>query len=621
MCGIVGLIGFDNLERSLSSMLSATKHRGPDDEGIWCEHAKKVGLGHRRLSIIDLSSAGHQPMTHDSGRYWLVFNGEIYNYKELRSELEASGTSFVSHTDSEVLLAAYSQWGIGALSRLRGMFAFAIWDNVENCLFLARDRLGIKPLLFARHRQSFVFASELKAILTLSDIDRHLNLRALLDLFSHGSCHQPNSFIDGVKWVRPGSWMRVHLDCNIEEGRYWHLADNIGTLRREYQSADYNDLVKLTRNKLDDACKAHLVSDVPVGSFLSGGVDSSAVTGLMGRITCSPVNTFSLGYKSDDGAKDELGYALKAAALLGCNHTAFELDGKFVFDHFNQFIQAIDQPSEDGLNTFFVSKITTDNNIKVAISGLGSDELFAGYPHFVELLKSSRRKANIFDRALASINQARPNRFTHLAWIRSLPINVRYETLRSILRLTEILSILAPDLRQMISRMDLSDNYFKDNPPTDDSILDTSIYECDHYLVDTLLRDSDTVSMAHSLEVRPIFLDHHLVEHAFSLPGEAKLRFGRRKAVLIDAISDLLPSEFFDRPKKGFELPVGSWLRTRLRQTLISQSQDTNIESLFSHAFLKSIPTLIDNPQKTRMLWVFLVFSSWFNRYNILPPK
>jgi len=612
MCGIAGVLG--HCEAGIiARMVSALAHRGPDDEGVYLDATGHAALGHRRLSIIDLSPGGHQPMSYAEGRFWVVFNGEIYNYRELRKELGESGLPFRSNSDTEVLLAAYARWGWECVKRLRGMFAFAIWDRHERTLFLARDRMGIKPVLYATLGSGLVFASEMKALLASGIVEPVLDPGALVDLLTNGAVNQPRTFIRGVRFLEAGTSLLVHAGGRLETRRYWDMEEAARPLRHLYARLPFQELVEATREKLEQACQAHLVADVPVGSFLSGGMDSTTITALMARYVSYPIKSFSIGFESTDECRDELGFAALAAERLGCEHAELRLTGGEVAANFDALIDGIDQPSQDGTNTFFVSRLAS-RSVKVTLAGLGGDELFAGYQHFRLLERAGHRAPTVADRLLAGLHTLRPNRLTLTASYRCLPQEARLGQVRRILSQRQIMRALSSDVRSLLHPQEVAGPMPSRTDDSLDALTQTSLNECHGYLLNTLLRDNDAMSMAHSLEVRPVLLDHPFVEHALALPPEAKIRNGQVKAALVEASRDALPEEIRARGKMGFELPLGAWLRTTLRERFVACARDPAAEAVFCPGFLKGLPRALGDARRTRELWSFLIFWEWFRK-------
>lgn len=617
MCGIAGYFSFQHTNRStIDQMVRALARRGPNGEGVWTDPAAGIALGHTRLSIIDLSSAGRQPMTHAEGRFWITFNGEIYNYMELRHELEAAGVVFVTHTDTEVILAGWNRWGSKLLERLRGMFAFALWDRHENRLVLARDRLGIKPLVWAEIAGGIVFASELRSLLASSLVAPVAAPQAVFDLLATGSVRQPGTALRGVQTLEPGTCMSVEGDGRRSAMRYWDAADAAAPLRRELAGQPYSENVRLVRQRLEEACRYHLVSDVPVGSFLSGGIDSTAVTALMAQAMPQKVKSFSVGFSNTGRVVHELDAARTAAEHIGCEHTEVVLTGQMVADSFDDLVRCMDQPSHDGTNTYFVSQAAR-RNVTVALSGLGGDELFAGYPHFVILQNATRRPPAATDRLLAILHRLRPNRFTHTSSIRCLAPAERFAELRRVLPDAAIAAAVAQPLRAAFNPGFLESAVQPQIDETQDILVQTALVECQQYLLNTLLHDADVMSMGHSMEVRPILLDHKLVELALALPATAKIRDGRTKAVLKDAVCDLLPPSLLTRPKSGFELPLGAWLKSDLRDRLHEALAAPLAKEFFQPQFLATCGAGLDEGNRTKLQWSVLMFLSWAREHGV----
>lgn len=624
MCGIAGLFGHadqDIITRMSKSMTS----RGPDDHGFFVDEENQVSLAHRRLSILDLTSAGHQPMRDSSGRYIIVHNGEVYNFRELKQELEGFGYSFKSHTDTEVILYAYMEWGVDCVRRFRGMFAFAILDrgikygpNLRNTsdipstpyLFLVRDRFGIKPFIYSFVGDNFIFASEIKALLASGLVERKIDPLSLVDYLGYGAVFQPKTILKNVCQLEPGTGMFVYdYGKKSRSFRYWDLVEATNDLRRDYAKKDYADHVQHTRKLLEEATQYHLVADVPVGAFLSGGVDSTAVVALMARQTSKPIMTFSVGFERTKEVSDELSFAKKAAKFLGCEHTEVIVTPKDITGNFDGIIEAIDQPSIDGTNTYLVSQATS-KSVKVAISGLGGDELFAGYPHFNLYQKSFDRAASVWDQILSLLHTLRPNRFTinsayftaspeeRLAMVRRLFTNKRLKTVAN----EQLAQFIESEFRQCCRQQ-------KDDSLT--PVARMSLEECKRYLLSTLLRDNDVMSMGHSLEVRPVLLDHVLAEHAFALPDNAKIRGDIMKSALVDSVKDIIPEECWSRPKMGFEMPFATWMNGVLQERVRTCFESKKAEDVFSKGYQKKMQYMIKTGRIPRVAWAWFILLEW----------
>jgi len=628
MCGIAGLYNISSPD-ALQYMLQAISSRGPDDSDMLIDQESGICLGHKRLSIIDLSADGRQPMTDASGRFSITYNGEIYNYLELKQELEELGYAFQTRTDTEVVLTAYRHWGSECLCRFRGMFAFAILDRgpgfgpaelgglgVPECpyLFLARDRFGIKPLVYTQTGQGFAFASELKALLAAGLVKQQVRPEAVVEYLSYGAVSQPGTMLKGVYQVEPGTAMFVTPGGkNLKSVRYWDLVWGVDSNRDSLKNLDYPELVRQTRSLLEEATRYHLIADVPVGAFLSGGVDSTAVCALMQRVSGKPVQTFSVGFNGPVEVTDESSFAREAAAHLGCEHTEVIIDEQDIAACFDALIHALDQPSIDGTNTYLVSRAAA-RKVKVAISGLGGDELFAGYPHFAAYQQAAKNKATPIDYLASVLHAMRPNRFTvnrsykiasfdqRLAKMRNLVAS--REKLRKQVR-GELVSLCGPYLHPALKGSGL---------PDWDPVSQLSYAECKGYLQNTLLRDNDVMSMAHSLEVRPVLLDHKLAEHAVALPPEAKIRNGQMKSALVDAVSDLIPAACWQRPKKGFEMPFATWMNGRLRPRVQQAFCSQMAQEIFDKRYLSSIKSQIKKGKLPRKVWASFILLAWMEQ-------
>jgi asparagine synthase (glutamine-hydrolysing) len=617
MCGIVGILGTSPLD-IVAAMSAAVAHRGPDDSGLFVDPAAGIALAHRRLSIIDISACGHQPMSYAGGRYTIVFNGEIYNFAEIRRELEPLGHRFVSHSDTEVVLAAYAEWGEASVQRLRGMFAFAIYDRDahdarDTVLFLARDRFGIKPLYFTVRDSTLLFASELKALLASGLVPRRLDLETLWFYLSLGSVPQPRTALAGVEMLGAGHAMKVRRNLSVETTRYWDLSEAAEAWRGEVRGLDAQSAARRLRELLEEATRLHMIADVPVGAFLSGGIDSTAVVGLMTRASGQRIRTFSVGFADDDSVTDERQWARLAARHFDSEHTEVVVTGNEVAGQFDDLVRAIDQPSLDGTNTFLVSQAAS-RDLKVALSGLGGDELFAGYPHFRRL-----RRAEQWDRRLGparKIARHVPGGLLHDRDLLAATPAERYATLRNLAGEETKVAMVSPDIAHMATTT-MAELYEPLLSGARSSVAQTTYVETKRYLADTLLRDADAMSMAWSLEVRPVLLDHRLAEFAFALPDPLKLG-AVNKQVLVDSVRDVLPPELLTRKKTGFELPLQSWLAGPLCERAVEAFSSSTARSFFSPAFLAA--TVADLRQRRRPLirvWAYLMLIEWSRAYGI----
>lgn len=561
MCSISGFLATDKTDQKLISCLnSAQKHRGPDDEGVWSVEFEggNVGLGNTRLAIIDTSSAGHQPMLDAETGNCITYNGETYNFKDLSDSIRLNPCS---QTDTEVVLHAYRHYGLECFGKLRGMFALAIWDHQKRELILGRDPFGIKPLYYYLTDRLFIFASELRALLATGLIPRKLSPSGLNSYLANGSVAAPLTMVEAVRQLMPGSYLQVTttssstLKCTIAKF----------TNHRELSPpANRDEAVARLRAELEESIRAHLVSDVPLGVFLSGGMDSSALVALMSRVSARRPQTFSVVF--DEKELSEEPYAREVAHRFQTEHCEIRLQEEQLLEMLPEAIAALDQPTMDGLNTFVVSQAVRNAGVTVALSGLGGDELFAGYPSFRRALKfasvpkSSKRvlRAAAGLGSVVSNSSVRSRKFWQLAKSEGSAAEV-YRITRE---------VFAKEFLPWISAERNGAEENGDEVFEQDVVNAISRLELRGYMANTLLRDTDAMSMAHSLEVRVPFVDVKLAEFVLSLPGEWKLDRDRAavpKPLLADAVADLLPRQFLARRKMGFTLPFEQWMQGRMR--------------------------------------------------------
>jgi asparagine synthase (glutamine-hydrolysing) len=588
MCGICGEYGRPN-NRRVKMMSDCLRHRGPDDVGFY--EGPLVCLGIRRLSIIDLHT-GHQPITNEDGSVIVVFNGEIYNHEELRRDLERKGHRFQSRSDTEVLVHLYEEDGDDFVDYLRGMFAIALWDNSLNRLVLARDRLGVKPLYVVRNGAVIAFSSELRALVGAGHAPLELDPLAVTRFVGFPCIPAPRTAFPGVRAVRPAEMLVINEE-GIRSRLYWDIAFPHADAERDPGPID--DYARNLRERLTEAVNIRQMSDVPLGAFLSGGLDSSSLVALMASRQERPVRTFSLGFSGNDHPSSipgELGFARMVARYFRTDHTEIIFDGGDVRRRLCRMLWAMDQPSGDALQHYLLSEVAK-TGVTVAISGTGADELFAGYDFFGELVRLDR-----LSKAVGFV--PRPWKVRMGEWLAGLPASLvsrgpirklstfirgeagllsRYRLNRRFYRQEELASLLKPMLWEaLVSAAQEADELSE----LEEAIQGRSIISAASHLqlktdmVNLLLRDQDAVSMAHSLEVRVPFLDHHVVEYATKIPWSLKLRGSEVKYVLKKAVADLLPYPVIQRSKKGFIFPMDLWMRGQLtdivRQSLSRES-------------------------------------------------
>lgn len=566
MCGINGIISTELLggESHIRKMNALLRHRGPNNEGSYSNNG--VFLGHTRLSIIDLSNQGNQPFVSFDGRYVLVFNGEIYNYKELREQIDYP---FQTSTDTEVLLASYIVYGPHCLTKLNGMFAFCIYDKYKQTAFIARDRLGIKPLYYHVNKSTFIFSSELRPILK-SDIDSFkVSTRSVKTYLKYQKVYGPNTIVDGIKSLNPGHF--ITIDCKnilFEIEKYWRPGLS--------NDSDESTSKLKTRALLEDSVRRRMISDVSVGAFLSGGIDSSIIVALMSQISDRRINTFNITF-GDDVYSESI-YAKQVADRYKTNHRELILTPQFFLENITKALSSMDNPSGDGINTWMVSSLTKSEGITVALSGLGGDELFGGYDVF-HLFKRFRvfedylrfawfLKEKLSINLGSSIKSQKLSQLMSMNGVNHIEFNLLFRQ-----------SLLNSQIDKLLHIPNLTDQqyYIEEieafNKVKGYNISKISLSEMSLYMSNTLLNDTDQMSMAHQLEVRVPFLDHIFVEHVLSLPDELKFS-GRPKEFLVDIFTDLLPSDVYNRKKMGFVLPWESWLRSEMKDFANSYLMD-----------------------------------------------
>jgi asparagine synthase (glutamine-hydrolysing) len=613
MCGIVGirsLSGQPVARDEIHAMCAALIHRGPDDEG--CYIGPGVGLGMRRLSIIDLGG-GHQPISNEDGSVWVVFNGEIYNFRELRSELERRGHRFITASDTEAIVHLYEEYGSDCVDRLRGMFAFALWDARRQQVVLARDRLGIKPLYYAEAGGRLVFASELKAILQLPSIERRLNWRAVQHLFTWLTTPPDESILEGIHKLEPGHILIARPDQALRPVRYWDVR-----FEPDYgRSEGY--FVERLRELLYDVVRSHLVSDVPLGAFLSGGIDSSSVVAMMAQAGSRPVKTFSIGFADQDYS--ELTHARLVADAFGTDHHELVLEPDVIKD-LDELVWFLDEPFGDSsaIPTYMVSKLAAQH-VTVVLSGDGGDELFAGYDRY-RVEERDRRFQFIpgpVREALGKMVTRVPpglrgrNLLRHIL----LPHPQRYLDACTLFGKAKQQALFRSEILKLVPGHDpwaaparrLSDG---------DGHWLSALQDLDlhMYLPLDILTKVDRMSMAHSIETRPPLLDHKLVEFAATIPPELKLHNGVTKGIFKRALRGIVPDPIIDRPKRGFAIPLGRWFRGQLQQFVreLLLSETSKSRGIFNPEYIEDLTQRRGRGQTTDLdleVWTLISFELW----------
>lgn len=637
MCGICGQINLDfNASVDVNNLISMNKtlvHRGPDDDGFFVKD--NVGLAMRRLSIIDIAQ-GKQPISNEDKTVWIVFNGEIYNYLELRKMLLSKGHKFSTNTDTECIVHLYEERGDDFVNHLRGMFAIAIWDDKKKRLILARDRLGIKPLFYGENNGKLFFASEMKAILINNAFPRELDFDSLACYFTLGYIPAPLSIFKKIKKLLPGHLMIIDNN-GVKLEKYWDLVFQPDRKKPE------KDFIKEFIAIFEEAVKIRLMSEVPLGAFLSGGIDSSAVVSFMSKVSSVPVNTFCIGFGGDIGGYlDERKYAKLISEKYGTFHREYEVLPK-PEGLVEKIISAFDEPFADDstIPSYFVCK-TAKENVTVALSGLGGDELFAGYERYLGFGLSQMFeklpffvKEHLIRKFIETLPERSDGHYTvnhmkRFARSASLPKDLRYFSYISMLNEKQRTNLFTDQEKAKSSLKfcrDLILSYFNSsnavNNSRDINSLDilNRVFYCDikTYLPDDILTLTDRISMNHALEVRVPFIDHKLVEFSATIPPEMKLNWFRKKYLLKKAMKDILPRDVLKHRKQGFASPMARWLQVDLKPYVLKTLSKKNLEK---HGFFNfdTVDSILSDHFNRReihdkLIWSMIIFQQWFNRY------
>jgi asparagine synthase (glutamine-hydrolysing) len=614
MCGITGIVNFDfenNVDNHvLKKMMNTLVHRGPDDEGMFIKN--NVGLGFRRLSIIDLET-GHQPLSNENETVWIIFNGELYNFKELRTELAHKGHKFSTESDTEVVIHLYEEYGFDCLSYLRGMFSFSIWDDNKKLLFCARDRFGKKPFYYYISNSSFIWASEIKAILKHDEVDKEINILALDQYFAFGYIDGSYSIYESIQKLPAAHYMVVHpfTKEKIIIRKYWDINFNPDNSITEQK------FIELFYSTFSDAVKLRLISDVPLGAFLSGGIDSSSVVSMMSKHQ-SKVKTFSIGFEED--SFNELPYAREIVNKYDTEHHEMIIKPDCI-NILPSLVRAFDEPFADSsaIPTYYVTKFASEH-VTVALSGDGGDELFVGYNNYPQFLSIARK--NFLPTQL---------KFGLNFLINYLPDNIRGKKLINYLRVKRNHEYAFASIWQNYERVKLLNNsiidsnlikaeQFKENILSDIqskiSVLSSLQYlDILTYLANDILVKVDRTSMHHSLEVRSPFLDHKLAELAFRIPDSIKFKRNIQKYIIKAAMQDLLSERILNHPKQGFSVPLKKWFQEDLHQYLAERlNSGPNMKHFFNINYVFQI---LDYHKRGfrdygSKLWAILFFLEWY---------
>jgi asparagine synthase (glutamine-hydrolysing) len=621
VCGIAGILRWDGApvtEQEIRSMCGAIVHRGPDEEGVYLGDG--IAIGMRRLSIIDLEG-GTQPISNEDKTVWIVFNGEIYNYRALRRDLERGGHTFRTDSDTETIVHLYEEMGPRCVERLRGMFGFAIWDERTRRILIARDRLGIKPLYYAQRNGELIFSSELKPILQLPRVPRAIDWGAAHHLFTFLATPSDRSIVQDIAKLPPASIAVGTPDGSLRIEKYWDVEF------RPNDRATEAELVEALRAELAEAVTLHQVSDVPVGAFLSGGLDSSAVVTLMSRPAEGRFKTFSIGFT--ESGFDELAYAREVARTFGTDHHDLVLRPDAV-QMVEDLTWYLDEPFGDtsAIPTFMVSKLASEH-VKVVLSGDGGDELFAGYDKYVVEGRERWRDRipKPLRRIAGTIGRAMPEGMTGRRFLRHLALDGprRYLDASTMFGSDEMRKLFRKDAYRTLAQYDpLAESMAALAHGGDDWLAGLQYRDLHTYLPLDILTKVDRATMAHSLEARPPLLDHKLVEFAATIPARFRLKDGTTKYLFKQALRGILPDHIIDRQKHGFAVPLATWLRSDLstfaRDILLSPSSRSR--GVFDTGYIERLLRLNDRGRDLDLqLWTILSFELWCQRFLDSAPR
>ncbi len=632
MCGIVGVLALEEKggpieESAIVRMRDVMTHRGPDGAGAWVSPDRRIGLGHRRLSIIDLSETAGQPMSNSDGSLWISFNGEIYNHAEIRRELEDLGDHAwkTDHSDTEVILHAFQQWGIGCLDRFRGMFAFALWDARERELWLVRDRIGIKPLYFTLNGGRLSFASEIKALLEDPTLPREIDEESLSHFLEFMTCPSPKTLFRGVQRLSPGTWLRVRASGDIEERRYWDVLEHTESL----EGVSEDEIAERVLERLESAVELRKVGDVPVGVFLSGGIDSSTNAALFSQRGQKPVSTFTIGYEGDHGGyQNETEIARSMAESIGADHHELLLSQEDLVSFVPRMIELQDEPIADPVcvPVHYVSKLARDAGVRVCQVGEGADELFWGYPSWKIVHSLSQWNDLPVPRfakqaALQAMKMAGKDETLPYEWLRrganGLPI---FWTGSQLFTQTQKEKLISPRLRRDLAGLTSWDaispirKRFNELAAEPSHLNWMSYMDLNLRLPELLLMRVDKMSMGNSLETRVPFLDHDLVALALSIPSELKTKNGTLKHILKKSVRGLIPDEIIDRKKQGFGVPLQDWFRTGLSDHVREEIRDFCAGTDYFDE--KEALRLVDAGD-SRFAWFLFNLALWWKRFIV----
>lgn len=625
MCGINGYFQFNPILKTqqISGMITKMNdkiiHRGPDDDGLYI--SEDIGLGMRRLSIIDLST-GKQPIFNEDNTKVIVFNGEIYNYKDLRDKLVAKGHHMKTFSDTEVILHCYEEYGNDCFNLLKGMFSIAIFDIEEKKLILARDRAGEKPLYYSINNNSIIFASELKSIIVTEIVERKINKSALNQYLQLTYIPAPLTIFENIYKVRAGCFIEIQSDGRIENCQYWNVIYNNANLIE-----DYNECKKQLRETMFKSVEECMVSDVPIGAFLSGGIDSTIIVGIMSKLSNVPINTFTIGFRQKDF--NESDRAQKVADFYKTNHDVYYLEGKNIHKFIGKMLKNIDEPFADSsyIPTYMVSQFAK-TKVKTVLTGDASDELFGGYNKYLIGYYSEKYKSIplfVREKILHKIIYSLPDNSSLIHKIRKVIENSENDIFKQRVNLmclgfkTSELKLILKDDFIVENSLDIISDYYNDEKLITSELSKALYVDLKVTLEGDMLAKVDRASMLCSLETRVPFLQKDVIEIASKIPSRFKVSNSKKKVILKDTFSDLIPKGLMNANKKGFGVPIGQWLRDELKEDLTSLLNFEKIEKqgIFKSAYVNLLMNEHNSFTKDRSseLWTLYVFSKWYEEY------
>lgn len=638
MCGLAGFVDFSckSDKNILVKMTDALSHRGPDDSGYYFQDKKNyhIGLGHRRLSIIDLSNSGHQPMTFQ--QLTLVFNGEVYNYLDIRKELEFFGYQFESKSDTEVVLKSFHKWGVEAVNKFRGMFAFALWNSQSEKLLLFRDRIGVKPLYWYFHEGVFMFASELKSFSQSNLFKKNLNITALSSFLNFGVVNAPNCIFDNTYKVKSGHYIELDRNGKVNEFCYWDVKKYFleGEETREiWVQKDENQIALELEELLTDSFNLRMIADVPIGIFLSGGIDSSLVTALLQKDRTNPLRTFTIGFHEKDF--DESSAARSIANYLGTHHTELICSPKSAFDVIPMLPTLYDEPfgGPSAIPTYLVSQLASEQ-VKVSLSADAGDEQFFGYTRYLTTQAYTNKIERFPYSAVGSLFNIASNLpyFNTLHHSKLLPSNIalKYKRLKTYVRKCSYIekyenllhTFDASEIKKLGLDIKQSDHVYYDHDLQSlDRRSQMMYYDIKHYLPDNIMTKVDRASMGVSLEAREPLIDHKIIEYTSRLPHELKYKNNVSKYILKKILFKHIPEKMMDRPKKGFGVPIETWFKKDLKELYVAQlnRQKVDQQGIFNG---KVVEDLLNTYLKSNVsrshankLWYLFTFSLWHDKH------